>query len=94
VIGGDTYTAYSGLLAAMMSNTLAPAASVRPGETLEASVQSLWGAGLYVMNSCNGAPANCLSGEYFKDSELDPTVRVVFSQLTNHFLVIDGASEN
>lgn len=67
-------------------------ASASAGDTLEASVHSLWGAAVYVMNSCNGAPSNCLSGQYFEDGDLDPTIRVVFSQLTNYFLVVDGTS--
>jgi N-acetylmuramoyl-L-alanine amidase len=60
------------------------------GDTLTASVHGLWGPALYVMKACSGLPADCVAGAYLEDSDLDPTVEVVFSQAGEYFLVVDA----
>lgn len=66
--------------------------NVGVGDTLTAGVHALWGPGLYVMKSCSGLPADCVAGAYFEDSDLDPSVNVVFTQAGQYFLVVDGPS--
>jgi hypothetical protein len=64
--------------------------NVGVGDTLTAAVHGLWGPGLYVMKSCSGLPADCVAGAYLEDSDLDPSLDVVFSQAGQYFLVVDG----
>ena len=64
--------------------------TVGVGDTLTAAVHGLWGPGLYVMKSCSGLPADCVAGGYFEDSELDPSIEVVFAQAGQYFLVVDA----
>jgi N-acetylmuramoyl-L-alanine amidase len=64
--------------------------TVGVGDTLFASVHALWGPGLYVMKSCSGTPTDCVAGAYFEDSELDPSVNVVFTQAGQHILAVDA----
>jgi N-acetylmuramoyl-L-alanine amidase len=74
----------------MDGNDLFYRLSVGVGDTLTAAVDALWGPGLYVMRSCSGLPADCVASAYFEDSELDPTVNIVFTQAGEYFLVVDA----
>jgi len=64
--------------------------NVGVGDTLTASVHGLYGPGLYVMKSCSGLPADCVAGAYLEDSDLDPSIEVVFAQAGQYFLVVDA----
>jgi hypothetical protein len=64
--------------------------NVGVGDTLNASVHASWGPGLYVMKSCSGTPADCVAGAYFEDTELDPSVNVVFTQAGQYILAVDA----
>lgn len=64
--------------------------SAGAGDTLTAAVHGLWGPGLYVMKSCSGLPADCVAGAYFEDSDLDPSLEVVFTQAGQYLLVVDS----
>ena len=64
--------------------------NVGVGDSLTASVHGGWGPGLYVMKSCSGASSDCLAGSYYEDSELDPSVAVVFTQAGQYFLAVDA----
>jgi len=60
------------------------------GDTLSAAIHGLYGPGLYVMKSCSGLPADCVAGAYLEDSDLDPSIQVVFTQAGQYFLVVDA----
>jgi N-acetylmuramoyl-L-alanine amidase len=60
------------------------------GDTLTASVHALWGAGVYLMPSCSATPSDCMAGAYFEDSDLDPTISVVFPSAGQYVLAVDG----
>ena len=64
--------------------------TVGVGDSLTASVHALWGPGLYVMKSCSGLPADCVAGAYLEDSDLDPSVNVVFTQAGQYILAVDA----
>lgn len=66
--------------------------TVGAGDSLTASVHGQWGPGLYVMNSCSGTPTDCVAGAYFEDSDLDPTITVVFAQAGQYVLAVDGSA--
>jgi hypothetical protein len=42
------------------------------------------------MKSCSGASADCVAGSYYEDSDLDPSVTVVFAQAGQYFLAVDA----
>ena len=60
------------------------------GDTLTASVHASWGPGVYVMKSCSGTPSDCVAGSYYEDSDLDPSVSVVFTQAGQYILAVDA----
>jgi len=64
--------------------------TVGAGDTLTASVNAAWAPGLYVMNSCSGTPTDCVAGAYSEDSELAPSVDVVFAQAGQYILAVDA----
>jgi hypothetical protein len=42
------------------------------------------------MKSCSGASSDCLAGAYYEDSDLDPSLSVVFTQAGQYFLAVDA----
>ena len=58
------------------------------GDTLQASLASEWGAGLYLIDGC--ATPNCLAGLYAEDGRVLPSLEYEFPAPGTYYLVVDG----